>query len=647
MTPEHELFETDRRLEGILLGRLRGGEAYLIRFPYTQYGIKKIRRGLLIGIENFHSDENATRYSILQIVRVEPIDYALGSSADRLIDEYPGFVEEAARSTVPLWEQQMPEEETTRIQVEVVPIGVMIEHKEDAIKLTDDTSLPKLGATARLLTSEMMSKIVNQEVPERKSIVLGTLLEDEKVPFKINASELCKTHLGIFGFTRTGKSNLASNIVAAILRAAKERDECAKVIVIDYTNEYFPLLADCFKEIDEAFLLVLDPERLPREFANVYNDEEAAQRVAHSILSNMVIPDELSGESQRSALFNVLKEVIMRCGVKVCTLTALNVEAARRLWNILYSYDPGHLGKARDALYSWPEALEAQESLNVNNLETLASKLEGDARGRRATFLRREVERPQRPQGLLAYTRDNSSHISTQVEMLYGEEVTSVSPTAVFCMRKMAKELRSLSNEREFIESLPDDLKLGKETFIEMLNDNEKLGLFIATSDRTDDLCMFLHDIVEELYNERRRRGIKRPLALFMVDEADEFVPPKAEAAGARESSRMAAELLARRSGKLGMGIGLATQRVAYLETRVIGNLHTYFVSKLPRKSDRERVAEAFGIPVEVVDRTLELKRGEWMVISHSAAGIPVTPFLVRFPKAEERVLTALKLETI
>ncbi len=648
MTTEYELFKADSRFEGVLLGRLRSGETYIVRFPYTRDGMKEIRKGLFIGIENFHSDETIARYSILQIVKVEPIDYALGSSADKLLDEYPGFVEEAAKSTVPLWEQETPEEETTRIQVEAVPVGVMIEQdRAGGFKLTDDISLPKLGATARLLTSNVASNVVNREVPRERSIILGTLLEDENVPFKINAAELCRTHLGIFGFTRAGKSNLASNIVAAILNAAQRQEESglrgAKAVVIDYTNEYFPLLADCFKESEETYLLVLDPGRLPRDFARAVESEEIAKSVAEKLLGNMVVPADLSEPDKINALVNVLKDVLLRRGVKVCTLTTLSIEAARRLRSVISSYDPRHIGRARDALYSWPEWLNAQESLTVEDLRSLASRLEDDVRNRRATRLRLEEE------GRISRTT-LSSFVSGRTEesshLPFAGVVANVSDTAVYCMEKMARELRELSSERSFIEGLPPDMRLEKEELIKILNDAKNAGLFIATSDRTDDLSLFLHDVTEGLYDERRRHGIKEPLVLFMVDEADEFVPQKAEAMGTRrEDSRKAAELLARRGGKLGMGIGLATQRVAYLDTRVIGNLHTYFVSKLPRKSDRERIAEAFGISVEVVDRTLELRRGQWMVISHSAAGIPVTPFLIRFPKAEERVLKALNFE--
>ena len=54
-------------------------------------------------------------------------------------------------------------------------------------------------------------------------------------------------------------------------------------------------------------------------------------------------------------------------------------------------------------------------------------------------------------------------------------------------------------------------------------------------------------------------------------------------------------------------------------------------------------MAEAYGLPLEVVDATLQLRTpGQWLVISHSALGLPVTPYLTVFNNAEKRVKSNL-----
>jgi DNA helicase HerA-like ATPase len=171
--------------------------------------------------------------------------------------------------------------------------------------------------------------------------------------------------------------------------------------------------------------------------------------------------------------------------------------------------------------------------------------------------------------------------------------------------------------------------------------------LFIVVSENPDRLRGFFAMVGDALYNERRKRGLSTPPVLFIVDEADEFVGAAYGENGSPPSmreSRSAAETIARRGRKLGIGIGIATQRAAYIDTKLMGQLHTYFVSKLPRKSDRERVAEAFGIPLSTIDRTLALRSPrQWLVISHSSLELHATPYFVTFESRVQQVRAALQ----
>ncbi|WP_198649052.1 hypothetical protein [Cyanothece sp. BG0011] len=47
-------------------------------------------------------------------------------------------------------------------------------------------------------------------------------------------------------------------------------------------------------------------------------------------------------------------------------------------------------------------------------------------------------------------------------------------------------------------------------------------------------------------------------------------------------------------------------QRRTYLDTSILAQPHTYFVSKLPRKSDQDRIREAFGISEEMFRQTVK-----------------------------------------
>ncbi|MEY4008625.1 MAG: hypothetical protein RL232_152 [Actinomycetota bacterium] len=46
----------------------------------------------------------------------------------------------------------------------------------------------------------------------------------------------------------------------------------------------------------------------------------------------------------------------------------------------------------------------------------------------------------------------------------------------------------------------------------------------------------------------------------------------------------------------LGLGLGIATQRITYLDTSILAQIGSYFVGRLPRVSDRQKITEGFGI---------------------------------------------------
>jgi hypothetical protein len=121
-----------------------------------------------------------------------------------------------------------------------------------------------------------------------------------------------------------------------------------------------------------------------------------------------------------------------------------------------------------------------------------------------------------------------------------------------------------------------------------------------------------------------------------MFDEADEFI--RRDATGSYADSAEIAQTLARRGRKFGLGIGIATQRIRYLDTNIMAQPHTYFISKLPRQSDRQVVAEAFGVSEELLNQTFKFKKGQWLLMSHDATGLEAIPVPVKTPDANRRL---------
>jgi DNA helicase HerA-like ATPase len=179
------------------------------------------------------------------------------------------------------------------------------------------------------------------------------------------------------------------------------------------------------------------------------------------------------------------------------------------------------------------------------------------------------------------------------------------------------------------------------ELLSDLNDDDSKSSLYIITAHDSDEMRRFASSIGEEIYESRRRSGGITPLVSFIFDEADEFIP--LNAAGTQEDSKAIIRTLARRGRKFGLGFGIATQRVRHLDTSIMAQPHTYLVSKLPRQSDREVVAEAFGVSADMFRQTFKFKPGNWLIMSHDATGLKAVPLPLKVENANERIQTYLE----
>jgi len=54
--------------------------------------------------------------------------------------------------------------------------------------------------------------------------------------------------------------------------------------------------------------------------------------------------------------------------------------------------------------------------------------------------------------------------------------------------------------------------------------------------------------------------------------------------------------------------------------------LHSYFISTMPRPYDRQLVADSFAIGDAFVDRTLAFQNGDWLITSFKATATQNIP---------------------
>ncbi len=151
--------------------------------------------------------------------------------------------------------------------------------------------------------------------------------------------------------------------------------------------------------------------------------------------------------------------------------------------------------------------------------------------------------------------------------------------------------------------------------------------------------------LTRNLLAGRKREFKVRPYVLFVFDEAQEFIPAGASGIDGHCSEQV--ETLLRQGRKYGLGGCVATQRIAYLNTNALQQLHTYFVGTLPRPYDRQVVSSTFMIDQGILEKTLEFAPGEWLLSSYIATGIENVPIFIKADNAErelERHLTSSQI---
>ena len=201
----------------------------------------------------------------------------------------------------------------------------------------------------------------------------------------------------------------------------------------------------------------------------------------------------------------------------------------------------------------------------------------------------------------------------------------------------LARSIRTLNREAMNLAEIPSDAIISIDNLIERVSDRKKRQTVIITGRRDSDIKHFASLLGNNVYEKRRHMTTRKPFITFIFDEADLFIP-QTRSDDDTLSVRELCVTLARRGRKFGLGLGISTQRSSMLDTEVMSNLHTYFVSKLPRSDDRKRVAEAFGISEEQLTPTFTFRRGNWLVISHDATGLKGVPIPTTATDANERI---------
>jgi len=589
---------------------------------YTREGLNQLQVGDLTGVENYSTSTNGdSTYSVLSLTQVLPIHFAAQSDG-----AYPGHLFESMRSIKKDWELQkdQPLHATTTIECKAISTGWQFTYDETAEnlpELDEEQTLPMVGAEIRPISREMVNEIINHGMDPHAHTPLKHK-KFETIDIKLDKRALLTTHFGIFGFTGVGKSNFVSSlinsltlpvpVVAGGAQAPAQTPNITNVpnvIIIDPNDEYLALFSDKLVNNPTSVRYIhvgVDslPTRIIQQLQGLAT--QVTPQIVDLLFRQIHVPHDLKINNTvhpyiRQGLGNVLSRTSIAIGER---------DLASWIRNEIQRQTPSNAGPAvRDALIDSENAWTTpfiNQPVNATNVNAALALL---------TFPS-PVTRP--VQSIPAANQGTFNGIIRRTE-------------------------RSLDRLANYVGVVPQNAIISIDTLVAELNDPAQRLIVVITGRRDYELKQFCTILGNELY-ETRRTGTTgqtvEPYSLLLLDEADLFIPSEINDEDTKEMREMCVTI-ARRGRKFNLGIGISTQRASMLDTQVMGNLHTYFVSRLPRKYDREKVAEAFGIGQEELSPTFSFRPGNWLVISHDATGLKGVPIPTQSENANQRIITA------
>lgn len=600
------------RLEGTLMSMEASADTgfrYTIWFDYTREAINEIQEGTMLAVANFGSSTMTRRWSVLEVTDVMPSHFALQSGNSG----YPGFVVEAARSAAQDWESQDKEstEETTKIEATAIPISLEIVESEsysDApCAIGNETNMAMLGSRVRALDSEMTKRVANNGIDEKEKnlTVIGKLANNSNVDILVRIDDLLRTHFAIFGFTGVGKSNLLSTAVARIFNASQEP---VKLVFFDLMSEYTGLLIDQLLSTSvHGNLLTIGMNTLPEgtfRHINGLPGKPSEDEAINQFLRYTLLPKAL--QSNRDKMGAAFRELLR--GKK---LRYFNEAQSFTVWDLFFT-----------EAVTWAKTRQKGRGIYEKRDQLTKRALRECRIGPNYKTVRFEPALAKQIKEKLVELLEQSQYSQFKND---GDFATHID------------KLEEL--EQSTAQSLDASITLTE--IIDDLNNGNRHSLWIIQSHDPNELRRFSHNLGSELYEKRRLTGVIEPLVSFMFDEADEFI--RKEGSGSYESSAEIAETIARRGRKFGIGLGIATQRIRYLDTNIMAQPHTYFISKLPRLSDRTAVSEAFGFDNAILNQTFKFLKGQWLLVSHDATGLEAVPLPVKTENANDRIVSFLE----
>ena len=559
-----------------------------------------LEEGILLAVKNFKQSEQGTeRLTLMEISRVWPEHFGLYGISDH--GYYPMQFEIIEQSEA---DWQTDDKSTMMIQIDAVPINYdLVLDEKCAFSFVKGFSYPVVGSPCYILNGDMINRMFNQRIAEKLGVDptktsgdartdprlgLIKMFEASKIaiPIYVDFEKLVRYHFGVFAFTGGGKSNLMSNILRKLLL----HDKDTKIVIFDISCEYMFLLLD-----------VLADPNVPAKVVLEHRIDSVQQ-----FFNNVVKPREYETDERTKA---GLQRMMNQGKLAYYTKPRRQIPT--------YSQFIEEIEEQRKSSTDKPHYMNAIDKIHDAILEYI------EEHGL--------VENQQVDEGFVNHIAETASRTVEEFKVhdksgLYAWATTR--STIIDVIRKgRQKETQKTAG-------------LTAEKIRELLEDKPTRILCISISDpyTIKDLAI---ELTQDLLVRRKRKFQVKPYILLVFDEAQEFISSNSVGIDAKCSTHV--ETLLRQGRKYGLGVCIATQRLAYLNTNALQQLHTYFVGTLPRPYDRELVSDTFMIDKGILEKTLEFAPGEWLLSSYIATGMENVPIFTKADNAENEIEKYLK----
>jgi len=568
----------------------------VVKAQYQRDLMGMLAEGMLLAVRNFKAKKHdGNRFTLLEISRIGPEHFGLKGLSE---DSYYPYQFEIIEQSVADWDTD--DKATMMIQLAAIPLNYDLIIDSTEHEYVKGFTYPIIGERVFLLNKATIHRMYNRKLldelglqwDERKIISYADARKDprlgiikmfeeefEPVPIYISFERLVRYHFGVFSFTGGGKSNLLSSILRKIIYHTKN----IKVVIFDISMEYPFLLQDVF--MDKSI--------------NTKIITETPVRDAHQLRRMIVSP---------------------RSFEKIDTTT--NFQTILSLGRVGCLAEVGEKPPTYDDILEEIKLLEvddAKKAANLNAIHEIRRKVLGwikDKRVERSTVVNEEF-----------------------LDFLHGTALDAVNKFKVWksgALYSWASTRTELKSTLQADDVSEDPNAFTVDALIDLINGDTRLTcLSIVEPNVVKDLAISL---TRQMLRQRKREFQVDPLILFVFDEAQEFIPAYDKARGIDLTCTYQIETLLRQGRKYGLGACVATQRIAYLNTNALQQLHTYFIGPLPRPYDRGLVSSTFTIDLGILEKTLEFAPGQWLLSSYIATGMENVPIFMTADNSEKEL---------